>query len=173
MPTAAFCSCPSPACPAPFACVQPPRKYLHFAKHECTQTFAGRVQPSYSTASYGYPPPRHTVPPRTAASCPYDPCVLTATLHTPSPAPSPTHPTHPPTIHTDLGTGTHKNSQCTHVYRTCTYSRVLQLPFACLSCTLRLGTAGSQVPPLCQARVHTNIRGTRTALLPHSLLQYF
>ncbi len=138
-----------PACPAPFACVQPRRQYLHFAKHGCTQIFAGRVQPSYPTLSYGYP--------HIGTLCRglqlHLALTTRASLQPPStPRPPPrVPPTPPPPIppHTHLGTRTHKNSQRTYFYRTCTYSRVLQLPFACLSCTLRVRTAASQVPPLC------------------------
>jgi hypothetical protein len=149
VPTAASCSCPSPACPAPFSCLQPPRKYLHFARHECTQIFAGRVQPSSPTLSYGYP---HlgTLCRRVQLRPALSTCASLRAPSTPRPPPRPPPtPPSPPPPHTarHTYTRTHKYSQCTCVCRACTYSRVLQLPYACLSCTLRVRTAASQLPP--------------------------
>ena len=142
-----------------------------FAQHDCTQMFAGHVKPpSYSTASSGYP--------RLSTLCrrlQLHPALTTrASLQAPStprpPPRSPPHP-HPPTPHTHPGTRTDKNSQCTYVYRACAYSRVLHLSFACLSGALRVRAAASQIPPRCSARVYTNIRGARTALLPYRLFR--
>ena len=116
VPTAASCICPSPACPEPFACVQPPRKYLHVAQHECTQIFAGHVPPSYPTGSYGYPHLGTLCRRLQLRPALGDPCVLASTLHTPSLTPSPTQsPTHPPPsthTHTPRHTYTQKLKVC-------------------------------------------------------------
>ena len=136
VPAAASCSCPLPACPAPFACVQPRRRYLHFAKHECTQIFAGRVQPYPHIGTRCRRLQLHLA------------LTTRASMQPPStPRPPPRVPPTPPPTPLGTRTHTHKHSQATYVYRTC--SRVLQLPFACLSRTLRVRTAASPVPPLC------------------------
>ena len=172
VPTAASCSCPSPACPAPFSCVQPPRKYLHFAKHGCTQIFAGRVQPSSPTLSYGYP---HlgTLCRRVQLRPALSTC---ASLRAPSTPRPPTRPPPAPPSPPPPHTARHTYTQILTVYvrLPCMYLQPRPAAALCLP-VLHPSRAYGRVASanaFCSARLHTNVRGTREApILLYSLFR--